>query len=177
SLGVDRYALLVEGKGSPDDNYVLDLKEARPSALLPLVDKLSLSQPHWPNEAARIIAVKERLQGTPPARLNTVEFESKPFVLCELQPTQDRVSLEKCRGNLELLGPVLETMGELTAWGQLRGSGRQGSAIADELIEFAQRPQWRQALLGAVQEAHDRVVADYQAYRRTYKRGLVKVKS
>ncbi len=28
SLGVDRYVILVEGKGSPDGNYLLDLKEA-----------------------------------------------------------------------------------------------------------------------------------------------------
>ena len=35
SLGVDRYVILVEGKGSPDGNYLLDLKQALPSALEP----------------------------------------------------------------------------------------------------------------------------------------------
>lgn len=35
SLGVDRYAILVEGKGSPDGNYVLDLKQALASSLVP----------------------------------------------------------------------------------------------------------------------------------------------
>ena len=35
SLGVDRYVILVRGKGSPDGNYLLDLKEALPSSLTP----------------------------------------------------------------------------------------------------------------------------------------------
>jgi hypothetical protein len=37
SLGVDRYVILVRGKGSPDGNDLLDLKEALPSAVLPRV--------------------------------------------------------------------------------------------------------------------------------------------
>lgn len=177
SLGIDRYVALIEGNGSPNDNYVLNLKEARPSALSPLVRKLRLSQPDWPNEAARIIAVKERALSTPPALLAAVEFAGKPFSICELEPTQDRVSLASCGGDLKRLRPILETMGELTAWGQLRSGGRQGSATADELITFAQRPQWRQALLRAAQDFHDRVVADYQAYCAAYERGLVGTKS
>ena len=35
SLGLDRYVVLVEGKGSPDGNYLLELKQCQPSALLP----------------------------------------------------------------------------------------------------------------------------------------------
>ncbi|MEH1934427.1 MAG: hypothetical protein V7L14_12055 [Nostoc sp.] len=31
----------------------------------------------------------------------------------------------------------MQTMGEVTAWDQLRSGGRQGSAIADDLIKFA----------------------------------------
>jgi uncharacterized protein (DUF2252 family) len=177
SLGVERYVLLVEGHGSPDDNYVLDLKEARPSALLPLARKLHLPQPHWPNEAARIVAVKERMQSIPPDRLSKVEFSDKPFVLCELQPAQDRVNLERCGGDLKRLRPILKTMGELTAWGQLRSSRRQGSASADELIAFAQRPHWQQALLRQAQKCHEQVVADYRAYFTAFERGLVSAKS
>src|SRR5262249_38331315 len=96
SLGVDRYVALVEGNGSPNDNYLLDLKEARASALAPLVRKLRFSQPDWPNEASRIIAVKERVQSAPPALRAAVEIAGKPFSICELQPTQDRVSLASC---------------------------------------------------------------------------------
>ncbi|MGH9766125.1 MAG: DUF2252 domain-containing protein [Blastocatellia bacterium] len=174
SLGIDRYVALIEGRGSPNDNYLLDLKEARPSALAPLVRKLGLSQPDWPNEAARIIAVKERVLSTPPALLAAVEFAGKSFSVCELEPTQDRVSLASCGGDLKRLRPILETMGELTAWSQLRGGGRQGSATADELIAFAERPRWLHDLLRAAQDFHDRVVADYQTYCAAYERVIAK---
>lgn len=177
SLGIDRYVALIEGNGSPNENYLLDLKEARPSALSPLLSKLGLSQPEWPNEAARIIAVKDRVLSTPPALLAEVEIASKPFSVCELEPTQDRVNLASCDGDLKRLRPILETMGELAAWSHLRGGGRQGSATADELIAFAQRPPWRQAMLQAAQHLHDLIVADYQAYRAAYDRGLVETKS
>ena len=60
---------------------------------------------------------------------------------------------------------------------RLRCSGRQGSAIADELIAFAERPRWRQDLIRAAQDFYDRVVADYQAYCAAYERGLVGTKS
>ena len=73
-----------------------------------------------------------------------------------------------------ILRPILETMGELTAWSQLRGGGRQGSATADELIAFAERPHWRRDMLRAAQDFHDRVVADYQAYCAAYDRGIAK---
>jgi len=47
SLGVDHYAILVQGKGSPDGNYLLDLKQALRSSLVP---HLKVSQPKWISE-------------------------------------------------------------------------------------------------------------------------------
>src|SRR5262249_3680133 len=129
-------------------------------------------QPDWPSEAARIIAVKERMLSALPALGAAVEFAGKSFSVCELEPTQDRVCLVSSGGNLKRLGPILETMGELTAWSQLRSGGRQGSAIADELIAFAERPKWRNALLHAAEKFHDRVVADYESYCAAYDRGF-----
>lgn len=35
SLGVERYLILVRGRGSPDRNFLLDLKQALPSCLIP----------------------------------------------------------------------------------------------------------------------------------------------
>lgn len=46
--------------------------------------------------------------------------------------------------------------------------------VADELIAFADRPQWRQDLLRVAQDFHDRVVADYQAYCAAYKRVIAR---
>lgn len=172
SLGVERFSLLVEGKGSPHGNYILDLKEARPTALQPLVEKFRVPQPKWANQAERVATVEQRVQSTPPALLTPVSFAGKPYVLREMQPSQDRVSLISCGGDLRRLQPVIETMGELTAWGQLRSSGRQGSAIADELIDFAQQPRWRRTLLDFAEACHVQVVADYEAYCQAYEPGF-----
>lgn len=57
-------------------------------------------------------------------------------------------------------------MGELAAWGQLRSSGRQGSATADELIEFANTSKWQEALLRYVTAYSRRVFADYTQFCR-----------
>ena len=172
SLGVERYILLVEGPGSPHGNYLLDLKEARPSALQPLLTQLKLPQPRWPNQAARVTECEQRVQSTPAALLAAINFQGKSYVLRELQPTLDRVSLISCRGNIAQLQPVLETMGEATAWGQLRSGGRQGSAIADELIAFAQRPKWQRALLQYVKSYSQRVNEDYLKYCQAYDGGV-----
>ena len=39
SLGVQRYTVLMEGKGPPDGYWLADLKEALPSALVPALER------------------------------------------------------------------------------------------------------------------------------------------
>jgi uncharacterized protein (DUF2252 family) len=161
SLGIERYALLIEGKGSPHQNYLLDLKAQSGSALAPY---LIVPQPIWDNPATRVVAVQQRMQGTPPALLDAVEIEGQFFLLKELQPTQDRLSLDQAKGKQSRLEKVVTTMGSLTAWGQLRSSGRQGSAIADRLIAFAQDPHWHQPLLDYARHYSHQVNLDYQSF-------------
>ena len=161
SLGIERYVLLVEGNGSPNQNYLLDLKAETQSSLQRY---LQLPQPQWVSEAQRVVAIQSRVQGTPPALLAAVEIDSQAYVLRELQPIQDRVNLSQCHGKLRRLEKVMKTMGAIVAWSQLRSGGRQGSAIADELIEFAQVGQWRQALLEYAQAYSVQVETDYRAF-------------
>ena len=160
SLGVNRYVLLVEGKGSPDHNYLLDLKEAGTSSLHPLNN---LPSP-WKNEAERIVSIQQRVQGTSPALLFPVEMEKKAYVLRELQPIEDRVDLNHWQGKLQRLEKVIETMAKVVAWGQLRSSGRQSSAIADDLIRFASAPNWQDDLLKYAQIYASQVEADYTEF-------------
>jgi len=162
SLGVKRYVLLVEGKGSPDRNYLLDLKQALPSSLRPY---LKLSQPEWVDEAQRVVAIQKRTEAMPQAWVSAVEMGGEPFVLRGLQPTQDKVSLDQWNGKLRRLEKVLKTMGETTAWNQLRSSGRQGSAIADELICWAENAsQWHGLLIEYAQTYFTKVEADYREF-------------
>lgn len=163
SLGVERYVLLVEGKGSPDGNYLLDLKEARPSVLLPYV---KARQPNWKSEADRVVSIQRHMQAVSPAFLHSVEMNGKPFVLRGLEPSDDRLDLTDAKGMQAKLQPIVATMGKMVAWGQLRNSGRQGSAIADELIAFGHAvEEWRPALIKLAESLAKQVKADWRAFR------------
>lgn len=168
SLGVERYVLLIEGKGSPNGNYLLDLKEALPSALAPF---LRWKQPQWQNEAQRVVTVQRRLQAVPMAFLGPVLIDGMPYVLKGLQPVQDRVALDKWRGDLPLLEQTLLTMAHLTAWSELRSSGLQGSSTADELIEYWGKPGRREKLLALALSCRRQTQRDWRDYCDAFDRG------
>lgn len=168
SLGVERYIVLVDGKGSPDGNYLLDLKAAQPSALSP---HLKLKQPRWPSEAQRIVAIQQRVQAVSMAFLQPVEIGRTAYVLRGLQPSEDRVALDGGNKRLRRLDGVIKTMGEIVAWGQLRSSGRDGSAIADELIDFGEQSKWRGSLLETAEDCARQVAKDWAAYSAAYDDG------
>ncbi|MBE9011968.1 DUF2252 domain-containing protein [Pseudanabaenaceae cyanobacterium LEGE 13415] len=163
SLGLDRYVILVEGNGSPNQNYLLDLKAARSSALQPYTP---YSQPDWNNQAERITAIQDRFQESPPALLTPLVIQNQPYVLRELQPTADRVNLESKNGKIKRLKKVIKTMAEVTAWGQMRSTGRQNSAIADELIAFAATAsEWHPKVMDYARSYAAQVERDYQAFK------------
>jgi len=139
SLGLRRYVVLVEGRGSPDGNYLIDLKEAGPSALAP---RLKLPQPDWKTPAARVATLQQRLQAVPPALLHALRFDGASWILRELQPSEDRVVFATARNQPKALVQLVRAMGGITAWAHLRASGRQGAATADDLVDFAGNRAW-----------------------------------
>ncbi len=171
SLGLDRYILLVEGNGSPHRNYLLDLKAARSSALQP---HLQVHQPHWASEAERIVAIQYRFQESPPALLTPLELDGKSYVLRELQPIADQVDLTAWNGKIKRLQKVIQTMAEVTAWGQLRSGGRQGSAIADDLITFAKNAAvWHPLLLNYACAYATQVETDFTVFRDAFNKRIL----
>lgn len=161
SLGVSRFAILVEGKGSPDGNYLLDLKHARPSCL---TRHISARQPRWSNEAERVTTVQKRMQAVSQAFLHAERMNGQWYVLRDLQPSEDRVDLDELRGDPAGLRTAVEGMGRLLAWAQLRSTGRQRSAIADELIAFGAEPDLRKGMLDLAVQCSRQVVADWKDY-------------
>ena len=166
-MGVARYVILVEGRGSPDGNYLLDLKEAIPSALEPFVRH---KQPQWQSQAHRIVSVQYLAQAIAPAFLSAVTYQDKPFVFKGLQPTQDRLALEGWNGKLRRMEQVIRSMGEIVAWSHLRCGGRSGSAIADEWIIFGNQRDWQSPLLEYATSYASRIEADWKIYCREYDR-------
>ncbi|MBE9220763.1 DUF2252 domain-containing protein [Dolichospermum flos-aquae] len=163
SLGLERYIILVEGNGSPDENYLLDFKETQSSSLQPY---LPASQPQWETPAKRVVAIQQRLQGTSPALLEAINDSDKSYLLRELQPEEDAVNLQAWDGKLGRLQKLIQTMAQVTAWDQLRSGGRQGSAIADELINFGQS-SWHNSILEYAVYYSQKVNQDFQEFRQS----------
>lgn len=174
SLGLDRWIVLVRGKGSPDANHLLDLKAAPASSLLGRVALAlpGLVQPTWANEAERIVAVQRRMQAASMAFLHPVMVGKQPCVLRGLQPSEDRVALATT--GPDRLSNLVQVMGHCVAWAQLRSSGRNHSAQADELIDFAARSKWRSRLLDLARHNAELVRADWATYAAAYDDGAFK---
>jgi uncharacterized protein (DUF2252 family) len=166
SLGLDRYVVLVLGDGGRDGNAIIDAKWPAPSSLARF-DKVR--QPRWKSEPDRVVAVEQRMQGTTPALLDAVKIGSGGYVLRELQPSKDRLTLKDARGRAGRLRSVISTMARVTAWAQLRSGGRQGSAVADDLIAFADDSGWQRSLVEYGRLYASKVERDYKVFVRTQK--------
>lgn len=168
SLGVERYVVLVEGKGSPDDNHLLDLKIASRSAT---GAALKTAQPRWKSAAHRVAGVQQRMQAIPVAFLTPVLLDERPFVLRALQPSEDRIELK--RASVKELERLVGTMGQIVAWAQLRSGGRDGSAITDDLIAFGGRKKWKAELLDVAVASAKQVQSDAEAFNAAFDTGAL----
>ena len=169
SLGVERYVILVEGKGSPDGRYLLDLKASLPSSL---TRHATAKQPKCKSEAHRIVELQRRLQAVSVAFLQPVFIGPQPYVLRELQASEDRVSLDGAKHSQGDIKSVIATMGRIVAWGQLRSAGRQGSAIADELMDYAMGKKWQAQLLESSQDLARHTMVDAATFSSAYDDGV-----
>lgn len=152
SLGLQRFVVLIEGKGSPDGNYLLDIKEAKASALSPRLHNMPIPQPTWQDDATRIVAIQTLMQAVNHAFLQPVIINHQPYILRGLQPTEDRVAIGDWGKKIDRLKEVATTMGNILAWDQLRASGRNGAANADALIDFAKQEDWAPELMHAASD-------------------------
>lgn len=144
SVGLERYAFLLKSSNDIGHKYILlDMKEAVPSSLSPFV---KMAQPAWSSEAERVITIQRKMQNRCPAFLSVCQFNGKSFIMQEMQAAKDNLNFGLLRRYKDMCS-VIDTMGMLTASSQLRSSGQSGSAIADELIAFAQDNTWEDELL------------------------------
>ncbi len=165
SLGLERFAILIEGNGSPDGNFILDLKEERTSALAPYAP---VRQPKWSSQAGRVVAVQKQFQSMPPAMLSAIKMGQKAYVLRELQPFEDKVALTAWNGKRQRLEELVETQAQILAWGHLRGSGWQHAATADDLISFGASSDWQTALSHYAHKYAAQVEDDFNQFAEAY---------
>lgn len=172
SLGTERFVVLVQGAGGAAGASLLDLKGAQPSSLLPHLAGLpGAVQPRWPNQADRVVALQRRLQAVPMALLQAVWLGDAPCVLRELQPSEDRISLDRADHSLAEMAQVIGHMGRLLAWAQLRSAGRQGAAPADALIDFGLRKKWPDRLMDIAQDLAQQVRRDAVVFDAAFDAG------
>ena len=170
SLGLRRYVALVQGNGSPDSNYLLDIKETRPSCLQ---NHVKTPQPQWPTEAHRIIEVQQRVLDDPPALLSSLEMSGRNYVIKELQPSADRINYALFYKKTGKMKQLLYYMATITAWGVLRSQGRQGSAIADDCIYWAKSGSKIGApMIKYAQNYSIQMLKYHQTFSKAYKDGF-----
>ena len=170
SLGLERYAILVEGNGSPDRQYLLDLKLSAPSVA---ATRWQALQPNWPSECERVCAVQYQMQAVCVAFLHPVVWNNKPYVLRALQPAEDRLALPGTDLSADVLMGVVSTLGECIASAQLRSAGRRGSANADALIAYALKRKWPIKLTALAETMAQQVHDDWLTYCSAYDRGAI----
>jgi hypothetical protein len=104
------------------------------------------------------------MQAVSQAFLHAERMDGRWYVLRDLQPSEDRVDLEQLRGDAEGLRIAVEGMGRLLAWDQLRSTGRQRSAIADDLMAFGSERDLRKGIVDLALQCSRQVVADWKDY-------------
>jgi len=179
SIGVKRYVFLLEKVNGDRKYLLLDMKQSLPSTLqahltpserqpersvLAGLGRAGIQQPAWHSEAARVVAIQERMQNISPALLGTGIFNNESFVIKEMQPTADKINFDLLENRFNDIEEVLENMALLTASAQLRSSGRQGAAVADELIAFGRDCSFIQPIITYADQYASQVVADHNSY-------------
>lgn len=169
SVGVKRYLFLLKSRNTKSKYLLLDMKQALPSSLRPY---LKIRQLQWESEAERIIAIQERMQNISPALLSPVVFKDEPYVLKQMQPTEDKINFELLKYRYDEIDKVINDMAVLTASAQLRSGGRQGSAIIDELIAYGESDHWRAEMIKHALQYTAKIKKDYREFMAGYKKGL-----
>lgn len=169
SLGLPRYVILVEDPALEGNHLLLDLKSARPSALAPHV---RVAQPAWTSDGERIVTLQTHAQAASPKFLHAVTYAGQPFVLKEMQPSADRLSLDDAAKEPKALARAIASKAELSAWGQLRASGRYGAANAGDLMAYAADKKPLEALIDIARQCEATVLADFAAYGRAFDDGV-----
>lgn len=146
SLGVDRYLLLVVGKGK-HQRYLLDLKE-QPALL---------ASP-WSSSAQRVLTIQSLRQSPVPGLLGEFLIGQKSFTIRELQPSQDKITCDQENISTDDLQQLVKTVGQVTAWSHL-----QTDKLA-EILDYAAGEGWCSIVLEYATKYAKQVKADHQEF-------------
>jgi uncharacterized protein (DUF2252 family) len=161
ALGLKRYVVLTVGDGGRDGAALIDLKSQIGSTLVP---RLKQRQPDFGSEAARVVAIENRMQAVGPAFLTAVRIAGRSFTLRELQPSADKLDLSTTQLERVAFDNAIGAMGELTAWAQLRCAGRDGATDIDGLMAFARNAGWSRPLIALAKDWATAIFEDWHSF-------------
>jgi uncharacterized protein (DUF2252 family) len=169
SVGVKRYMFLLRSAKEKNRYLFIDMKQARTSSLQPYV---TVEQPDWETDADRVLAVQLRMQNVSPALLSVTNFRDDSYLIQEMQPTEDRIDFDLIKERYRDIYQVIDDMAILAASAHLRSSGRQGSAIADDLIAFGGKTDWHDSQIAYSKKYAKQAKKDYKEFMSDYKKGI-----
>ncbi|HEY8308941.1 MAG TPA: DUF2252 family protein, partial [Gemmatimonadaceae bacterium] len=168
SIAFPRYVVLVEGRGSPDRNVLIDVKLAHSSAIASL---RPLGQPAWKSEAERVVMVQRHSAVVAPAFLFAAEWNAQSYCSREMQPQEDRIRLHDWEKQPKKIGEAIVLMAAVAAWMHMRGGGWLGSAPIEQLAAFGRETSWREPLLQLARDAASRTQQQYLEFSKAYDDG------
>lgn len=165
SLGLKHYAVLVEGKGYPQ-NYILDIKETINSSVQ---SHFPIKKNKFKIQSQRIVTAQQRMQDSSSAFLSSICIHKTYFVIKEHQPSEDRIDLLKLSKTKNDFTDYIINTAKLLAWAQLRSSGFMGSATVDEMIAFSKNNKIKKECINYAFQYSKKVLNDYKVYTACYK--------
>lgn len=172
SIGVQRYLCLLQNEKNPKQKKLIDIKRAAPSCIS---NYANLMQPVWQNEADRVVKTQQMMQHVSPAFLSAFNFDNEVYVVKQLQPTSDKIIIQKNARQDGYMQNYIEDLAMVTASAQLRSSGRLQSATADNLKEFALNENWIKPLTEWCLHYAEVVQQNYNEYYKAFKAGYFKI--
>ena len=168
SIGVKRYLFLLKSTNTKNKYLFVDMKQARPSSVLPYT---TVQQLQWPTEADRIITIQKRMQNVSSSLLSTTVFREDSYVIQELQPVKDTIKFKLLKDEYRDIYQVIDDMAALTASAQLRSGGIRGSVIIDELEAWGNDEQWQDTIIEYSCKYAEKVKRYYKQFVADYKAG------
>lgn len=138
SIGVERYCVLCFSK-KHGKHYLLDIKEARPSSYSGLI---KVKQPKFKHHAERVAHAQNMMQFISPDYFTNIKIGEKWFLVKELQPKEDRMTLKDFDDDFGKLSEVAKEMAKLMAYAHIRSSGHMGASNADDLKRLVAKKHW-----------------------------------
>ena len=160
SLGVRRYALLAASK---DGVRLLEAKQAVPAAMIQ--QHLASANP-WPNEALRVTAVQHRAQRTPPLLLEAVSIGKRDYILRELHPGDDKLTVAAGKAQILRLMRLAPWLGQVAASSHRHTAGWKGADAATTIAAFAKGRTWRTQVAAYAIDYKQVVLRDWAQFKR-----------